>query len=739
MTIRRIGQCSAIAMVLSGAFAVPAPAQDIAGFLEQVIVTAQRRAEDLQQVPVSVSTLKGERFESIFTAGEDIRALSARIPSLYAESSNGRFAPRFYIRGLGNSDFDLAASQPVSIIMDEVVLENVALKSFPLFDIAQVEVLRGPQGTLFGRNTPAGIVKFDTAKPTDELDGFGTISYGSRNTVNAQAAVGGPLIDGKLSARISGLYQHRDDYVNNAFTGENDAVGGFDDIAGRIQLLFTPSETFRALVNFHIRDLDGTATLFRANIIQQGSDELIPGFDRETVFFDEGDNNPQEYNSWGASARLEADFDGFSVVSITAYETTDGRSLGDIDGGFVGPNSFFDPANPPAPPFFPDTIPFPSVTQDGIDDLDQITQEIRFASDTDGPFSWQFGGFFFDSEFQITTMPFFVDPSVLVHENTAWAVFGQATYDITETTTFTGGLRFTDDEKDLTVLASPIPSDPVNVQDSKLSWDFSLNHQANENVNLYVRHARGFRGPSIQGRDVAFFGAPSVAQSETSLSFEGGVKSELFDRRARVNASVYYFRTKDLQLSAVGGDGNTIQLVNSEKGVGWGFEIDTEFVLTENLNVTVGFSYNNTELQDPNLLVAPCGSGLCTPLDPAVGGFVSVDGNPFPNAPELIFNFSARYGQPVGNDGEVFVFTDWFIQGETNFLLYETEEFRSSGDLEGGLKIGYLHNNGQYEIAFFARNITNEENLKGGIDFNNLTGFLNEPRTFGVSLTARIQ
>ena len=119
----------------------------------------------------------------MFEGGEDIRALATRVPSLYAESSNGRSAPRFYIRGLGNSDFDLAASQPVSIIVDEVVLENVVLKSFPLFDLERVEVLRGPQGTLFGRNTPAGIVKFDTKKPSEEFEADLSLTYGELETI----------------------------------------------------------------------------------------------------------------------------------------------------------------------------------------------------------------------------------------------------------------------------------------------------------------------------------------------------------------------------------------------------------------------------------------------------------------------------------------------------------------------------------------------------------------------------
>jgi iron complex outermembrane receptor protein len=138
--------------------------------LEKITVTAQKRTQSIQEVPISIATLSGERFESMFSGGDDILALAVRVPGLYAESSNGRVAPRFYIRGLGNTDFDLAASQPVSIVMDDVVKENVILKSFPLFDVEQVEVIRGPQGTLFGRNTTAGIIKFDSVKPTEDFD-----------------------------------------------------------------------------------------------------------------------------------------------------------------------------------------------------------------------------------------------------------------------------------------------------------------------------------------------------------------------------------------------------------------------------------------------------------------------------------------------------------------------------------------------------------------------------------------
>lgn len=742
LSVRTLLAAGASAVALTAAPGVSAQDEG----LDVIIVTTQKREENQQEVPVSVETMSGARFGEIQAAGEDILALAARIPSLYAESSNGRLAPRFYIRGLGNVDFDLAASQPVSIIMDEVVQENVILKSAPLFDIQQVEVSRGPQGTLFGRNTPAGVVKFTTRKPTNEFEAIGQFAYGSYNTVTAQAAVGGPLAKDVVAFRISGLYQRRDDWVDNGFTGEDDAMGGFEELAGRVQLLFTPNDQLSVLLNVHGRDYEGTSALFRANILEPGTGDLVrPNFDRDTVFFDGGDNNPQEGDGWGGSGKIDWDFGGATLTSITAFETASSRSRGDIDGGFIGPNSFFNPAMPPSPPFFPDTILFPSDTQDSVDDLDQFTQEVRLASNATGPFNWQVGFFYFDTDFQVSTVGFTFPPLTTVsHANESWALFGQGSYDLTDRLTVTGGVRYTEDDRDFEALVSGLGAvvDPTSVSDEDVSWDVSALYRVNDGFNLYGRIARGFRGPTIQGRDVAFGVPPvnpqTIAQSETILSFEGGFKSQFMDNRARLNATVYYYTVDDQQFSIIGGASNTNQVINADKGVGWGFEADAEFLITDNFFLAAGFSYNNTEIKDETLATAPCGSGLCTVLDPLNAlGQALIDGNPFPNAPELTFNAFAEYTHPIGSRGELFVNTDWAVQGETNFFLYESAEFRSSGNFEGGVRAGWRDNEGRLEAAFFARNVTDEENVKGAIDFNNLTGFVNEPRIFGGQLTVR--
>jgi iron complex outermembrane receptor protein len=712
-----------VAAALASPLATPAMAQ-MEGVLEEITVTAQRREERLEDVPISVSTMDGERLASILEGGEDIRALAGRVPGLNAESSNGRVAPRFYLRGLGNTDFDLAASQPVSIVMDEVVMENVILKSFPLFDIERVEVLRGPQGTLFGRNTPAGIIKFDTVKPSEEFSGYARATVGEVGTLNLEAAVGGSLGD-TVSGRFSIFNLNRDDWIDNSFTGESDALGENKDLAIRGQLLFQPSDEFSALVNVHWRDYEGTSEIFRANILTTGSNALNSNFDRDVVQFNEGNNNPQTAEQTGVSLKLDWDVgDGMTVTSITAYESAEDSSLGDIDGGNEGGPGF---------------IPFQSVTRDGINDLTQLTQELRVASEASDELFWQAGIYYFDEEYEILTEPFFVPGTRRKHTNTAWAVFGQFSYDMSDAWNLTAGIRYTDDEKDMTTPPSSfLTTEPVNVQDDQVSWDVSLLYTVSDDLNVYGRVANGFRGPSIQGRDVAFFGAPSTALSETITSAEVGFKSTMNEGRVRLNGALFYYQVDDQQITAVGGVDNSIQLVNADKANAIGFDVDLEALLTDNFLLQIAVGYNDTEIDDPNLLIPICGSGACTPVDPLVDvdgtDRARVDGNPLPNAPEWNYNIRLQYTIPA-EAGEFYVATDWMFQSDMQFLIYDAVEFHSGDIMEGGVRAGFAHSSGRWDAAIFGRNITDEENLKGVIDFNNNTGFVNDRRVWGATFS----
>jgi iron complex outermembrane receptor protein len=310
-----LGSAASAALIFAAGLAMPAFAAD--NTVAEVVVTAQKKSENINDVPESVTAVSGEKLDVIRSSGGDIRVLSARAPSLTLESSFGRTFPRPYIRGLGNTDFDLNASQPVSFVYDEVVLESPILKGLPLFDIDQVEVLRGPQGTLFGRNTPAGVLKFESAKPTKTFGGYGQISAATYNTINAEGAVSGPIIGDVLSGRLSVLYQHRGDWIDNAFTKKSDATGGYDETAFRGQLLYTPSEDFSALLNVHHMDLDGTPQIFRANIIAKGSNDFASGFRRDTIAQDAQSRATQKVHLTGANLKVTYDLGGPVLTSVT--------------------------------------------------------------------------------------------------------------------------------------------------------------------------------------------------------------------------------------------------------------------------------------------------------------------------------------------------------------------------------------------------------------------------------------
>ncbi|MGH6965546.1 MAG: TonB-dependent receptor [Phenylobacterium sp.] len=730
--------CGAAAVAM--AFATGATAQTAATQVDEVIVTAQKMTQNINDVPVSVTAVSGEKLDVIRSSGGDIRVLSGRVPSVILESSFGRTFPRPYIRGLGNTDFDLNASQPVSFVYDEVVLENPILKGFPLFDIGQVEALRGPQGTLFGRNTPAGVLKFDSVKPSQETGGYAQGSYATYGTVNLEGAVGGALVPDVLSGRISGLYQHRNDWIDNGFTHENNATGGYNEYALRGQLLYTPTAQFSALANVHYLHLNGSPQIFRANIIQKGTNDFVAGFDRDTIFQDAQPRSFQHVRESGANLKLTYDFGGPVLTSITGYEHVKVLSRGDIDGGF---GAVF------APPSGPGFIPFPSESADGMPYHQQWSEELRLAGNY-GALSYTIGAFYFIEDVKIDSFDYntlaggATDGYAYQHQKTdSWALFGNANYKVSDAWTIGGGIRYSNDDKDFLAqrLQSPFGAPNTAVLKASPSSDdvsFNLNttYALNDDTNLYARIAKGYRAPSIQGR-LVFADTLSIAKKETLMSYEGGLKSYAFDHKLRFDADVFYYRVDDMQLTAVGGGINAARLLNADHAEGYGFEFDAEARPIEHMQLTAGFSYNHTKIDDPNLLTAPCGGG-CTVQSPPgpLPGTVRIDGNALPNAPRWIANATARYAIPFG-DGEFFAYGDLAYRSKINFFLYKSAEFNDDHLTEAGLRVGYAAAGDKWEAALFGRNIFNDKSLEGGIDFDNLTGFVNDPATWGVELKGK--
>ncbi|MDE0425811.1 MAG: TonB-dependent receptor [Candidatus Poribacteria bacterium] len=706
--------------------------------LEEVVVTARKREQRSFEVSLSVSTIRGEKSDILRSSGMDVRFLSNRTPSLQIESSFGRIFPRFFIRGLGNNDFDLNASQPVSILYDGVVLENALLKGFPAFDLDRIEVLRGPQGTLFGRNTPAGTVKFESARPTQTLDGYGRLSYGQFNTSNFEGAVSGPLVPSVLSARLSLLAQWRNDWVDNEHTGEDNALGGHRDLAGRFQLLWTPMPELEAWLKFHARDLDGTARLFRANILSKGETGLVQDFTRDRIAHD--GRNEQTLRTQGSTAEVRYDIGNFQLISLTGLERLTNFSRGDIDGGYGAVFS---------PPSGPGEIPFPSETASGIPALRQFSQEVRFMSPAARRLVYQFGIYYFHEfvemeDFNYNTLAGgTLDGSVRQEQTaTAQAAFGAMTFQWLEDLELAAGLRLSHDAKDYTAWRdkSPIGAGPLgpihqNPQDTVWSGDLSLRYSISPNVQTYLRTARGFRAPSIQGR-LLFGDTVTVADTETILSIEGGTKLRLWQQRLHLNMGAFQYLMQDQQLTAVGGEANFNRLVNAEGTIGRGVEAELSFAPTTSLEISAGLSYNQTRIDDPNLAIQGCGAP-CTVLDPraAAEGTFSINGNSLPQAPGWIADVTLHYVLNLPGGTRLIASTDWAYRSRVRFFLYESVEFADDLLLQGGVRLACLLPYADIEVALIGRNILNDTSPTGGIDFNNLTGYVNEPRFWSLEMT----
>lgn len=733
---------SLLALALSTA--LPALAQDATPAakdrtqLEAVVITAERRAENIKDVPNAVTKVSGEKLDVLASGGQDLRFLSGRVPSLNIESSFGRAFPRFYLRGYGNTDFRLNASQPVSVIVDDVIQENPILKGFPIFDTAAVEVVAGPQGTLFGRNTPAGVVKFDSVKPSQKQDGYASVTVGNYGTLNLEGAANLPL-SGDWAARISAQSQRRSDWVDNTAAGAaTPKTEGYRDTAVRAQVLYEPHKQFSALANVHMRDLDGSPRLFRANIIKRGTNDLVDGFDAEKVAF--GGVNEQTLKQTGGSLRLKWSLPGLNIYSITGGEHVKPLSRGDIDGGVVGQAG----------------IPFQSETGSAMTGHAQWTQEVRVESNTAGPLSWQAGVYAFDEKYTIDNITYNVtthvdNDHIYTHQtNKAWAAFGSVNYAVSPDLTLRAGLRYTKDKKDLSTTHvgsgafNTSTGTAASTDDGKWSGDLSATFKLDDSTNLYARFANGFRASSMQ--NASAFAGQSQAGAESVNSYEVGFKSELLKRTLRLSGSLFSYTVKDLQLTAVGGSSNATRLLNAKKATGNGAELNLEALITPDIMVTFGGSLNNTKIKDAALGVPPGGSLNTAPfgqpatfptvLDPIVNGNAMVDGNPLPNAPKWTYNLTARWGIPLADGSEIYVYTDWAYRSKVNFFLYEAKEFTGKALTEGGVRVGYLWGNGKYEAAGFVRNVTNQIRVTGAIDFNNLTGFINEPRTYGVQLKA---
>ncbi len=554
--------------------AVPATlAADGGGETEVVTVTAQKRVENIQDVPQAITAVAGRDVTRLdIDSPTDLGRL---VPNFSAQSSTGRASkPRWFIRGMGSNDPSVNLESAVGVYQDEVYIGLPAAQNFPIYDLADVEVLRGPQGTLWGKNTTGGAVSFVSRAPSFDQSGYAKLNVGDYGAQVFQGAYGGAVLDDVLAARASFYYERGATYAKDLYTGQNGP--DLTDASGRFQLLAKIGDQGQVTVNFHARQLTGGGGIsYPIGINAGGADNngFIPTYGTNPRV---GDPYYAGYSdattrTYGVTSKATWDFAGdVTLTAISNYDWTNVYSR-------VAPGS------PPV------GTPDQTATY-GTTGYHQWSEEVRLASSDEGLFTWLVGYNYFHNYFNVVATSATVAPvartaytrTTLLQNGDSNAVFASGTYHATKALALTIGLRETWDTKDVqettrqggargTVLFNNV-GDPFNpngiaakagsvisnfaINDGRtwnvLTYDVTPEYTVNENLKAYARFSRGFRAGAFNPT-ITTVGVPTPAiaetQPETLLSYEVGAKSQWFDDRLTFNVAAYHYTLKNIQLN----------------------------------------------------------------------------------------------------------------------------------------------------------------------------------------------
>ena len=687
------------------------------GILEEIVVTAQKRSENIQDVSISITAVSGDDIRRF--GFEDAVQVAEQIPNFNVDGAFGPGGPpQLSIRGVTVLDFSDSNESSVSMYFDEIYKGTTAGQTTQLFDMERVEVLRGPQGTLYGRNTTGGVVHFISNQPTEEFDAGMSFQYGSFNQKIVEGHVSGALSD-SFRARVAVKYNEDDGYQENVATGTDFAETKIFAIRGLID--WDVSENLMISGKVHYSDSNSTHPAYgffgtldpvtgeRCSLERIENSECVnsaglrdPDPDPEHVY-SEFDSLPNEVETVGGSIKINWSAENLNFVSITGYETVDKALREDCDGGsLASPNCFGD--------------------WTGETDY-QITQEVRFSGQYKSA-EWILGGFYYADEKFVTVVvpPFGGFGSYATTEATSWALFAQADVKISDNLTLITGVRYTEEDRDLIELAGvtggeggtklgdaflgPL-SDTINTE--KTTGKIGLEWQQSENMMMYASISTGFKSSVF---NTTLLGSPDQrgpVGEESITSYEIGAKTTWWQGRARLNVSAFYYDYQDFQASAVSLiNGLPVsRFINAGDVTMYGAEFEMELVPTENLELRLGIGLLDTEFEaTPDVVIN------ATPID----------GKDTPVSPPVSLNGLARYTHAMDSMGTATLQAD-FSWKDDLFFGPDNDPFESQDAYAlVNLRASWLSQDGRYEVSAFAKNVFDKE--------YNLFGFISSSAAF---------
>lgn len=795
LSARLAGPGSRRAALLSGAAALltvtagaPALAQQTSAQgaptqIGEVVVTAQRRSENIQNVPVSVQAISSKEIEQAgIKQSTDIAKLTPNVTITLPTGEGNN--PDITIRGIGLNDYNTNNSGPNGIYVDDVYISAPSAQAFGIFDVDQIQVLKGPQGTLYGRNTSGGAILLTSRKPTDDLRVDAHAEYSSFNTYQVQAGVGGQIIDG-LDGRIAFVVNHSDGFMKNLLTGN--PASGTDNQSVRLQLQYKPTDKLKIALSSTFGHVDnnpeqyrhygvfvpGTQgdpapTLCSISQIYAGACVDMDGFGTPKGYWDGAFERARNLKVRNSMTFLRTDYDAgpVTLTSITSFQHNDKLEPEDSD---ASPNRLVE------------------VTY-GVKS-DTWTQEVR-AAYASHDLNWVVGAYYLNEKlkqdqpaaifldndrfggFGIPPGPGNFDGIAQISQDhskqttESAAVFGQIDYTWRQLTATLGG-RYTSERKAFDLFGSTQFQSggegnfgpPTNIANfhrslsaSNFTWRAALSYHVSSDVLTYASVATGFKSGGFNG---GFLGGsdPNVVAvelvpvaPEKVTAYEVGLKSAFFEHRLVVDAAAFYNEynnqqvlvtvNRPLTINTPDGPSSVLSLAtilaNAQKGHSEGVEMQVTAVPIDGLTISL----------QPAWLRTAVDQGSFTSFDETSPGVfvpspVSLKGKQYANAPHFSFHGSANYVLPLKGDNKLEFAVSTTYVGHQFFDTFNDPFIQQTGYWVHDANITYRSPKG-WDLGLFARNLSNTKYAVTVFDlsgpFGLLTGTVGRPRTFGVEL-----
>ena len=722
----------------------PTPAAADPSQLKAVVVTAQRREESAQKVPTALSVLAGDDLLDK-GIGRSAREVLDYVPNASAATQqHGR--PRWWIRGIGTGQQQLDFSNPVGFYLDDVYISNASATGFPLFDLERVEVLRGPQGTLWGKNTTGGAVSVVSRKPSfTENDGYLKLDYGSFDDKLIEGAGNGSIIANRLAGRASFHAESRDGRFRDLNTGRK--ASEFQDVAGRLQLLGKLTDNLEVLGNVHVRKYTTEGNVTTVTGVGPGG-SFREGYVPSTGINDVSSNAPDnsDVRQTGALLSLRWALGGYTLTSISGFEEYEENVLNDSD---------YTPLE---------------ISRGWVDALSrQLSQELRVSSPRDDRWNWVAGLFYFYETInrknataklpgvaQAVPGPSNYTLTVFDHDTSSFAAFASNTLALTSALKLTAGLRWTVETRDLDIIriasgAGPAtfsnivnwwdpnsvssPLAPVYDTDLSKTWnnltfDVTPSWEIVPDVTLYFRYARGVKSGGFNTAATTP-AALNVIEPEKLDSFELGTKTSWLQRRLTLNATAFRYNYRDIQINVVGPlpPTNTAvsYLQNVENGRVNGAELELETLPIQYLHLSGSLGLLDAEFTDFVVL----------------NGGPDYSGNKFVRSPKVTTLLRADVTLPVSSQANLVLGGDWRYQSRQ--FHYTTNQdnplLRQDGYSLVNARITLQDAEEKLSLVLYANNLTDvryrNHTLPGATGATGSPVFWADPRTFGVALISR--